>query len=82
MSDSMLERVAGVIFREFGDRTREVNPADDYKSMKVAALVLSAMREPTGAMVCNAVTFEVTIPDVKAIWAAMIDAALNETDPK
>ena len=91
MSDSMIERVAWVIFREFGDKTRGMNPADDYKSMKVAALVLSAMREPTEAMLEGAGSMEgfdgcelLTGPDKCHIdwWQAMIEAALNETDPQ
>lgn len=82
MSDSMIERGAkGLCFMD-GKAWDQITDQAKARYMSRAHVVIEAMREPTGAMVCNAVTFEVTIPDVKVIWAAMIDAALNETDPK
>jgi hypothetical protein len=93
MSDSMLERVARAILSADLDITdfnlsekgkAEILDSEWCEWVLHAKAAINAMRDPTKDMLAACeiyeVVMDVTQSEMKTIWQAMIDAALNETD--
>jgi hypothetical protein len=76
----MVERVARAMGEAAdawaaGEGCDEIDVLDADMLLEMAAVAITAMREPTEAM-CRAATRNKRIAD--AIWCAMIDAALGD----
>jgi hypothetical protein len=89
MTDSMLERVARAICTENGSAPDNLQEFGNiWRRQWEAHIVhakaaIEAMREPTGAVIDVLATQPHSYVHAKhETWRALIDAALNEIDPK